>query len=489
MIQIKGGITMEFLEKWFTKKYAVLLSIGIGACTLCTLLLSFAVDLSANDAGFVVGLFCILYYLYFFASIVLCAMFCFLYIKKAQKDTLTLTGLILSAITIIVCFMNWRIIGALWALLNRDLYGMMGILSIGDTIELRLNLLRLILIANTAFGGYQLYLLKSNKGIKLSPETEQAINEGLEQAKEGVIKGANIAGEQINKGTKKAVAFFKTKNGKLIGVITAACIVVIGAVYVFISNKKTNIDLAKTCEYTMQGESGRGSLGRVSCTNDYDGDDIKINKFLRYVTYKVENDGNLKNGDKIKIYANYADETIEELKLNITNDAYEVEISGLIEYYANVEDIPKEILNHAMTVTKEEAVEELKEPHFYYGDTLYKATDVKIEEPELIAAFLETGSTYSHDAIFLYKAKATGTVKEKQETTTIYCKVTMSNFSSIITEEDSKLTMSSEFIHAGFDEAFKSDDQAIKYVQEKSYFSKLERMNLSEGTTNTADAK
>lgn len=479
---------MEFLEKWFTKRNATLVSIAIGICTIVILLLSSTADFSTSDPSSMIGIFCFLYYIYFLAAILMCAMYAFLYFKKANKDRLTLIGMVIAIVAVIVCMMNWKIIGALRALLNEDFLGMMGIMSVADSIELRLNLFRLALIANAVFGGYQLYLLKTNKGIELDPNTKQEINENLDQAKDSVMKGASIAGEQLNKGTQKVVTFLKTKNGKLTGIAVIVCIVVIGAVFAYNANKKTNIDLAATCEYTVQGESGRGTLNRVSCTNDYDGDDTKINKFLRYVTYDVENDGTLENGDKIKIYANYADQTVEELKLNITNDSYEVEISGLIEYYTKTEDIPKELLDSASTITKEKAMEYLKEPNFYYGDTLYKANDVKAEEPELIAAFLETDSSYSHDAVFLYKAKATGTVKEKSESTTLYCKVTISSFSSVIAEETSKPTVSADLIHAVFDTEFKTDDEAIEYVKEKSYYSNLEQIDLSQQSTNTADA-
>lgn len=202
---------MEFLEKWFTKRNTMYVSIAAGALMLVTLLLSFTVDMSSRNAGFTVTLFCIMYYVYYLIYIVLCGAYGFLYFKKQNKEKMIFIGFIFSLVMILVCFLNWRIIRALWSLANGSLYGVMDLIGIADSLELRLNLLRIMMFASVAYAGYQIYLCKGNKEIELTPEQQQAINEGLEKAKKSAVKGASVANEQLTSISHKLKTFLQTK--------------------------------------------------------------------------------------------------------------------------------------------------------------------------------------------------------------------------------------------------------------------------------------
>lgn len=479
---------MEFLEKWFTKRNTMYVSIVAGALMLVTLLLSFTVDMSSRNAGFTVTLFCIMYYVYYLIYIVLCGAYGFLYFKKQNKEKMIFIGFIFSLVMILVCFLNWRIIRALWSLANGSLYGVMDLIGIADSLELRLNLLRIMMFASVAYAGYQIYLCKGNKEIELTPEQQQAINEGLEKAKKSAVKGASVANEQLTSISHKLKIFLQTKKGKsIVGAILAG-IVCIGIFYFVNANKKTSINLTASCEYKISGQSGEGRISSIDCKNDYTGDDERIKLFLATRYYEVTNNGTLKNGDTAIIHANYEEADLDKLKISISHSTFEVEVKDLIEKYKEASELPSDILTIAMTKAKEAVIKEGKNAYYPYGSTFYRSENITAEEPQIVKAYMLEGS-YSSELVLLYKAKVNGTSKEGDAISAdMYYKATLTNPSSEWLKNQDGIRCSTSTLFKDYAEEFSSDEEAIKELKSSVYSGTLVEIDTTSDAAFSKDA-
>lgn len=193
--------------------------------------------------------------------------------------------------------------------------------------------------------------------------------------------------------------FLKTKKGKItLGVIIAAAVVIIALIVWAVFFNKTEIDAFEDIQIEYTGDNGQGYAYVSAGDIDYDMNEPGVGYFVNSLYYDVENNGQLSNGDKVKITVQYSKATADGLDIKLKEESKEFEVSGLIEKYASAADIDPELYDKAY----QEAIESAEDRA--YGDKqskFYKAyyvteqrSDGTYGNNDLVFVFQETYETY-----------------------------------------------------------------------------------------------
>lgn len=193
--------------------------------------------------------------------------------------------------------------------------------------------------------------------------------------------------------------FLKTKKGKItLGVIIAAAVVIIALIVWAVFFNKTEIDAFEDIQIEYTGDNGQGYAYVSAGDIDYDMNEPGVGYFVNSLYYDVENNGQLSNGDKVKITVQYSKATADGLDIKLKEESKEFEVSGLIEKYASAADIDPEVYDSAYEAAMEEAEDRT------YGDDqnkFYKAFYVTEQRPDgtyssnkLVFVFQQTYETY-----------------------------------------------------------------------------------------------
>ena len=206
----------------------------------------------------------------------------------------------------------------------------------------------------------------------------------------------------------KIKTFIKSKNGKIYIGVLCAVIVLLGGYKIWdIYFNKTVVNIMPKVSVEYGGESGSGYIRHVDPgTIDYDHSNDDIRSFLDSITYDYDSLQDLKNGDKIKIYAIYSKERAKELKLDIKNTSVTVKVKGLSQRYQKAKEIPEKIKKRIKSdfekkmksryVNRSYAQYQYTFNHFYFGvkgNRCYVVGVYKIDETSTIRN--ETESYYS----------------------------------------------------------------------------------------------
>lgn len=202
---------------------------------------------------------------------------------------------------------------------------------------------------------------------------------------------------------EKAQQFFKSKNGKIvIGVVIVAIIAFVGyKVWDTFFNKIT-VDAFANMQVEFDGYDGSGKAYIKDSDIDYDRTNAQLEQFIQTISFDIEKNGELSNGDKVKVKAVYSQETAKQLKVVLKEETKEFEVSGLTIKYQNAAEIDKDIYTKAYNT----AIQEASGPS--YNDstkTFYKAYYVKQDQKDiadqnnrLVFVFKETYTSYDYSA-------------------------------------------------------------------------------------------
>lgn len=193
--------------------------------------------------------------------------------------------------------------------------------------------------------------------------------------------------------------FFKTKKGKItLGAIIAAAVIIVALIVWAVFFNKTEIDAFEDIQIEYTGDNGQGYAYVSAGDIDYDMNEPGVGYFVNSLYYDVENNGQLSNGDKVKITVQYSKATADGLDIKLKEESKEFEVSGLIEKYASAADIDPELYDKAY----QEAIESAEDRA--YGDNqskFYKAYYVTEQRSDgtygnnnLVFIFQETYETY-----------------------------------------------------------------------------------------------
>ena len=182
---------------------------------------------------------------------------------------------------------------------------------------------------------------------------------------------------------EKAVAFFKTKNGKIVIGVIGAIVIAFGGYKVWDTFfNKTVIDAFMNVTVSFDGYNTEGEARVENAGIDYDMTNDDLTQFVGGISFEVENNGTLSNGDKVTVKAVYSKETAKQLKVVLKEETKQFDVSGLTVKYQSSSEIDQALYKQAYN----KAIEETKDVSAFHEDTketFYKAYYVKAQEEQL----------------------------------------------------------------------------------------------------------
>ena len=182
---------------------------------------------------------------------------------------------------------------------------------------------------------------------------------------------------------EKAVAFFKTKNGKIVIGVIGAIVIAFGGYKVWDTFfNKTVIDAFMNVTVSFDGYNTEGEARVENAGIDYDMTNDDLAQFVGGISFEVENNGTLSNGDKVTVKAVYSKETAKQLKVVLKEETKQFDVSGLTVKYQSASEIDQALYKQAYN----KAMEETKDVSAFHEDTketFYKAYYVKAQEEQL----------------------------------------------------------------------------------------------------------
>lgn len=125
------------------------------------------------------------------------------------------------------------------------------------------------------------------------------------------------------------------------------CFFSCGCIY----TEKVDIDPFQNCEVSVTGWNGSGKIN-ISCNIEYFGNDETVSKLLDSISYSVENNGNLSNGDVVNIELEYAQHLYNLCDISFTRESYKYTVNELL-------DNDKDLLVYENTFIDEDSGEEV----------------------------------------------------------------------------------------------------------------------------------
>ena len=229
---------------------------------------------------------------------------------------------------------------------------------IPDTISLYTEIFPIVgiifysLIGAIGTGIYAVYLLYM---LKRQPIQGAGMESVIMAAPTGIEAGKN-SNQVFESDVQKAKAARKSiaKNIKAlsrkqkIGIISAIAVVIVGFSGFKIYDTFFNYDeidlVERMSQPTFSGYDGDGIVATYPAMGNLDYDRTKpgIEEFINSVTYKVDKEDGLSNGDKVTVTAEYSAETAKSLKIKVIKDSITVKVSGLIGRFKDGNEIKKE---------------------------------------------------------------------------------------------------------------------------------------------------
>ncbi len=182
---------------------------------------------------------------------------------------------------------------------------------------------------------------------------------------------------------EKAVAFFKTKNGKIVIGVIGAIVIAFGGYKIWDTFfNKTVIDAFMNVTVSFDGYNTKGEAHVENAGIDYDMTNEDLAQFVGGISFEVENNGTLSNGDQVTVKAVYSKETAKQLKVVLKEETKQFDVSGLTVKYQSASEIDQALYKQAYN----KAIEETKDVSAFNEDTketFYKAYYVKAQEEQL----------------------------------------------------------------------------------------------------------
>ena len=397
---------MELLKKYATRKYLMYGSIAGGILAVIMLIIYLTVGQGLDSlSGLSSALssfrsLCVLYYIDFVILVILVGGYAFRigYLKDASFMGKLLLGCNGAALLMgLFCFSAIR---AVHALASGDFTAAM---AYSGSMDNKGIMLVIMVLAQIAAAGISIYILfvKRNEQVE-AEEAMKDLSEGAKAAGEAVSKASAAAQDHALKLSEKCKAYYKTEKGRrntIIGGIAAAVVIVcIAGFSIYQSVKKTPIDLTSACTVTFEGE------------------DIRM--FMSDVTYKVEKDGELKNGDDAVLKAEYSQATADSCKVKVENPEKKVKVEGLEIVYKTFAEIPKASSDKFEAAAKAALEAYIKDR----STSFFSSTKVTVEHVALIGVYYEYRS-YDHTgtAHYVYRTKVTEDSKYSTEKRLLRC--------------------------------------------------------------------
>lgn len=465
---------METLKKYATRKYLMVgcLAGGILAVLMLIIYLTVRQGLDSlsglSSALSSIRSMCILYYIDLIVLIVLAGGYAFRigYLKDDSLIGKVLLGC--NGIAMLMGLFCFSAIRAVHALASGDFSAAM---AYSGNMDSKGSMLVLMVLAQIAAAGISIYMLfvKKNENVDAG-EAMQDLNQG-----------AKAAGEHVLKLSEKCKAYYKTEKGRrntIIGGIAAAVVLVlIVGISIYQSVKKTPIDLTSACTVSFEGVSGEGTAN-ITCNPDYDHTNEDIRMFMSNVTYKVEQDGELKNGDTAVVKAAYSQATADSCKVKVENPEKKVKVEGLEIVYKTFAEIPKESSEQFEAAAKTYLEAYIKER----GTSYFSSTKVSVEDTALIGVYYEYRS-YDHTgtAHYVYRTKVTEESKYSTEKNIDYYDVRITDISST-----KKIDLSTESDMIDVDAIYLFEDEKTDVMaleKFKEYKTELEAIKEQAGKT------
>lgn len=345
---------MEKLKQYVTRKNLLLVSMIDGILGLL-LVLAYMITMNSTSISSALSLLsflCFLFYANFVLLLLLTAGYAFVIFLAQQKNVTmyVLGGCTLGAfISALICF---PAVNAISQVLNGDFSAIFSLAYSGTNVDIWMILMLILQVACGVIGGYLRFV---KKGQDLSQEDLSQMQDAAKQVGDTARKAAADVAQGTVKLSQKWKEYYQTEKGKknvrILGAVVAVVVVAIVGVNIWSSMQKTPIDLTSACEVSYSGFDGAG-YAYVDCDVDYDINNSQIATFVYDVTYTVENDGALSNGDKVTLSANYSEKTADSLKLKVENAERELTVEGLTVVYRTFADIPSDVSGQFDQTTK-----------------------------------------------------------------------------------------------------------------------------------------
>lgn len=202
---------------------------------------------------------------------------------------------------------------------------------------------------------------------------------------------------------EKAIAFLKTKNGKMIlGAVIVVVLAFVGYKIWDTFFNKTVIDAFANMTVSYDGYDGAGEAYIDESDIDYDMTNAQLAQFVGDISFDIENNGELSNGDKVTVTAVYSKETAKQLKVVLKEESKQFDVSGLIVKYQSASEIDKTLYQKAYDA----ALQESTNSSYYDTDskrTFYKSyyikentENIEYQRNYLVFVFKETYQSYDY---------------------------------------------------------------------------------------------
>lgn len=410
----------------------------------------------ADIGGLISGLknFCNIFYLDFIVLLAVIAGYAFRMISEKDYglSTKLLTGLNGCAFLLgLICF---SAIHSIKAGLSGDLASF---LQLGD-LEGQLSILRIMLILQIGAGitaGYFLFYKKNSK-----KDNEASVGKEEQPDHESIL-------DQIK-------AYYATEKGKrnirIGGAAAGIFIVLIVTVNIYESTRRTEIDLTSACKVTFEGVSGSGTA-TINCSPDYDHSNEKISIFMNGVSYSIDKNGSLENGNKITLQASFSEATAESSKIKPVNTKRTYTVKGLEKAYLGFADVPEKLSGKFEAASKAYLEKDIQKQ----VNSLMGYDSITIEDISLIGIYYGYTS-YDNNGIayYVYRTKETRERSYSTKKEVNYYAVMIDNINP---SYDLDLTDESDDMHINtisiYDEE-KTDAKALK--QFTKYYTNLEKV-------------
>lgn len=205
---------------------------------------------------------------------------------------------------------------------------------------------------------------------------------------------------------EKALTFLKSKNGKIaLGIVAVIIVVVVGYKVWDAFFNKTVIDAFANMQVTYDGYDGAGEARIDGVDIDYDMTNTALEQFVNDISFDIEKNGELSNGDKVTVKAIYSQETAKQLKVVLKEESQTFDVSGLTVKYQSASQIDKTVYQKAY----DKANQESKEESYFSSDgstkTFYKSyyivntnEEISIQRNYLVFVYKEDYKSYDFAA-------------------------------------------------------------------------------------------
>lgn len=217
--------------------------------------------------------------------------------------------------------------------------------------------------------------------------------------------------------------FSEKVKSKLIyfGAIIAMCTILVLLTYNYFL-RTIKIDVMKDISLTYSGENGNATVTAINQADDLN---KRTQEFLNTVTYEIEPNTNLSNGDTIHVTAYYDESIANQYHFQIKNAEKDFIVNSLNYRYDSLEDIDEEYLNKIIEEAQQYAENNQKQIY----ELNARNNDSQFVEAQLIyKAFMKSNSQDNSDrvvVVFKMIYEIEPTEEQEQSELVIYYTVTV----------------------------------------------------------------